>query len=139
MPQPIRQNALDHDLSARIAGTTTVSASPAAAAETVLGTLTIPSFGDLTIVSGVHLRGWAAFTVGTNGVSANMRIRRDTVAGTIIVASGAITETAANLDEVGVQGFDSAPTTGIYALTLIVASGTAITTVSALSLFGIAV
>lgn len=50
MPQPIRQNVADHDLSPRVAATKTVAASPAAAAETIIATLTIASFGDLSIV-----------------------------------------------------------------------------------------
>lgn len=138
MPQPIRQNVADHDLSPRVAATKTVAASPAAAAETIIATLTIASFGDLSIVSGIHLEGWAAFTVGTNGVSANARIRQTDASGTIIAATGALTVTAANLVAVPVLGFDATPGVSVYVLTLTVGSGSAASTVSAVLLRALA-
>jgi hypothetical protein len=134
MPQPITQNAASIDLSERFQGTSTVAASPALAAETIIGTLTLKDFGDAAIVSGIRLIGWAAFTVGTSGTAATLRIRQTNVSGSVVVSSGAITETATNLDEITVHGFDAAPGVGVYVLTLQVTAGATASTVSALHL-----
>jgi hypothetical protein len=134
MPAPIQQNILNHDLSARIQQYKTVDASPALAAETVIATLTLADFGNISVVSGIKLEGWAAFTVGTSGVSATMRIRQTNVSGTVIVTSGALTVAAASLVSVSVNGFDAAPGITAYALTLQIGSGAAVSTVSALQL-----
>ena len=132
------QGARFIDLSARFVSSTTVVASPSAGAETVIGSVTLPS--GLSVNSGVLLFGWAAFTVGTSGVSSNLKIRQTSVSGTTIAASGAATETAANLDERNVQGFDASPADAqIYKLTLLIGSGAAASTVSALSLVAIVV
>ena len=132
------QGARFIDLSARFISSTTVVASPAAGTETVIGSVTLPS--GLSVNSGVLLFGWAAFTVGTSGVSSNLKIRQTSVSGTTIAASGAATETAANLDERNVQGFDASPADAqIYKLTLLIGSGAAASTVSALSLVAIVV
>lgn len=134
MPQPIRQTVLDHDLTARFASSTTVAASPAAGAETTIASVTIPNFGDLQVVSGIRVFGWAAFTVGTSGISATLQIKQTNSSGSAVVSSGAITETAANLDEVSVMGFDSGAGVKTYALTLTIGSGAAASTVSAVYL-----
>ena len=134
MPQPIRESVSSIDLSTRFVSTTTVGASPTDNTETVIGTLTIAGFGDLYVTSGIRLRGWAAFTVGTSGVSANLKIRQTSVSGTTVAATGAVTETAANLDELTVLGTDAAPGVKVYVLTLTIASGAAASTVSALQL-----
>ena len=127
------QGARFIDLSARFVSSTTVVASPSAGTETVIGSVTLPS--GLSVNSGVLLFGWAAFTVGTSGVSSNLKIRQTSVSGTTIAASGAATETAGNLDERNVQGFDASPADAqIYKLTLLIGSGAAASTVSALSL-----
>lgn len=132
------QGARFIDLSARFISSTTVVASPSAGTETVIGSVTLPS--GLSVNSGVLLFGWAAFTVGTSGVSSNLKIRQTSVSGTTIAASGAATETAANLDERNVQGFDASPADAqIYKLTLLIGSGAAASTVSALSLVAIVV
>ena len=136
MPVPIRQSGTDHDLSSRFLSTTTVAGSPAAAAETVIATLTNASFGDLSIVSGVRLRGWCAFTVGTSGVSARLRIKETGTSGATVADTGLTTVTAANLLEMSINGFDAAPGVGVYVLTLIIGSGAAVSTVSAVSLAG---
>src|SRR5437660_3417768 len=107
MPVPIQQSLTNHDLSTRFQGTSTVGASPTAAAETIIGTLTLANFGDIAVVGGIRLQGFAAFTVGTNGVSAVLRIRQTNVTGSVVVSSGAVTETAANLDELSVLGADA--------------------------------
>lgn len=134
MPQPLRRSIVDTDLSPRFQVYKTVDASPALAAETVIATLTLANFGDLSVVSGVQLSGWAAFTVGTSGTSVTMRIRQTNVSGTVVATTGALTGgvAAAALMAQDVEGFDLAPGIGVYALTLQVAAGSAASTVSAL-------
>lgn len=138
-PQPIRSSAQTLDLSARFQQSVTVAASPADATETVIASLTLSGFNDLAVVSGIQLVGWAALTVGANGVSANLRIRRTDVNGTVVAATGATTVTAANLVARDVMGNDAAPGVGVYVLTLTVGSATAASTVSACSLRAIIV
>ena len=139
MPEPIKQSVIFTDLSGRFQSTQTVAASPALAAETIIGTLNIAGFGDTSVVSGIQFDGWAAFTVGTSGVSATLRIRQTNVSGTVVATTGALTVTAASLVQVNVQGFDATPGVGVYVLTLQIGSGAAASTVSALSLQGIVV
>lgn len=134
MPEPIKMNSVFVDLTTRFQSTQTVGASPSAGSETIIGTLTLASFNDIQVVTGIRLHGWAAFTVGTSGVSANLRIRQTDVNGTVVVASGATTATAANLETVSVAGLDATPGVGVYVLTLTVGSGAAASTVSALHL-----
>lgn len=132
MPQPITQSVSSIDLSTRFQSYKTVDASPSAGTETIIATLTLAGFGDLAVMSGIRIRGWAAFTVGTSGVSANLRIRQTNVSGTVVAATGATTVTAGNLYETSVNGFDATPGVGTYVLTLTVGSGAAASTVSAL-------
>jgi hypothetical protein len=135
---PITAGAKGLDLSGRVVHSATVVASPAAAAETTICTVTIPD--DIAIMLGVVLIGYAAFTVGTNGVSANLKLRQTNTSGTTIKASGAVTETAANLDGRSIAGVDTAGTAGaVYVLTLTVGSGSAASTVSAVSLIALAI
>ena len=139
MPEPIKQSVIFTDLSGRFQSTQAVAASPALAAETIIGTLNIAGFGDTAVVSGIQFDGWAAFTVGTSGVSATLRIRQTNVSGAVVATTGALTVTAASLVQTNVQGFDAAPGVGAYVLTLQIGSGAAASTVSALSLQGIVV
>ena len=134
MPQPITEASSRIDLSQRFQVTTTVGASPAAGSETIIGTLTITDFGNLAVTSGILLRGWCSVTIGTSGVSHNLRIRQTNVSGTVIAATGALTATAGNLYAPDVVGFDSGAGVGTYVLTLTVGSGAAASTVSALAL-----
>ena len=138
MPQPIRDNVLFTDLSARFQSTQTVGASPSAGSETIIATLTLAGFNDVSLVSGIRLEGWAAFTVGTNGVSANLKIRQTNVSGTTIVSTGAVTGgiSATNLVTLDVNGSDATPGVGVYVLTLTVTGGAAASTVSAVQLLG---
>jgi hypothetical protein len=133
MPVPIGENAAGIDLSARAAATTTVVGSPALAAETIVAQLNLGT--DLTIESGIMLRGFMAFTVGTSGTAVTLRIRRTNVAGTVVATSGALTGgiAAAGVVAETILGFDTgAAVTGqIYCLTLQVTSGAAASTVSA--------
>jgi hypothetical protein len=132
MPVPIKESAVSIDMSPRFSGSSTVQGSPiAAAAETVIATVTLPDFGNTAIVAGVRLQGWAAFTVGTNGTAATLRIRKTDINGSVVQSTGACTVTAANLVALDVLGADAAPGVGTYVLTLQITNGSANTTVSA--------
>ncbi len=130
MPQPIRYSDIAIDLSTRHQSTQTVAGSPSGATETTIATLTLANFNDIQVVSGVRLFGWAAFTVGTNGVSVNLQIKQTSSSGSAVSASGAVTAVAATLDEITVMGFDAGAGVGVYVLTMTVASGSATSTVS---------
>lgn len=132
MPRPITVNVAGTDLQARFPSTTTVVASPAAAAETIIANLTIPNFGDTPILNGVLLQGWAAYTVGTSGTAVTFRIRQTNVTGTVVATSGALTKTAASLYADDIGGVDATPGVGVYCLTMQVTAGAAASTVSAL-------
>ena len=138
-PDPIQFSAEFLDLSPRIVASTAVVASPALAAETIVASITLPA--NIAIVSGILLVGWLAVTVGTAGVSLALQIRRTSVAGTSIVAGGATTATAAGLYTRDILGLDAGPTMPgqVYKLTLQVASASAASTVSAVTLAAIAV
>lgn len=136
MPQPIRADSINLDLSKRIQVYKTVDASPSAATETVIATLTLASFADIAVVSGIRVSGWAAFTVGTSGTAVRIRIRQTNVSGTVVADTGALTGgiAAGNLIAQDVEGFDSGAGAAAYALTLTVTAGAAASTVSALVL-----
>lgn len=133
----MRLSAVGVDLSKRYFRTGTVVASPAAAAETIVGSLTIDD--DVAIQKGVALFGWCALTVGASGTAVNMRIRKTDVAGSVVAASGGTTVTAADLIERGLLGFDTSPVLPgqVYVVTLIVNSGAAASTVSAVELHAV--
>lgn len=127
------------DIGSRFPFTTTIVASPALAAETTIATMTITTNASLR--TGIAVFGWAAFTVGTSGTAVILRVRNGSLTGTVVVSSGALTAVAANLDEAGVQGFDTAAVlpNQTYVLTMQVTNGAAISTVSAVQLFAIAI
>jgi hypothetical protein len=135
MPDRILVSGAVVDLSRRFRSTSTVGASPAAAAETVIGTLTIAD--DLVIASGIEVEAWAAWTVGGSGTNTNLRIRQTNLAGTIIAATGGLTTAAAALFAATVQGLDAAPVlpNPVYVLTMQVTAAVATSTVSALQIF----
>lgn len=139
MPTPISFSAAGLDLSPRVFRSTAVAASPTAATETIVCTVTCT--GDIAAIAGVLLIGWAAFTVGTNGVSVQAKIRRTNASGSTIVDSGAVTAVAANLGSATVVGFDTGPTLPgqVYVVTLTVASASAGSTVSAAGLIAVVV
>lgn len=139
MPEPFHVSGAVVDLASRIFQDKTVDASPAAADETVIATLTMPD--DLAVGEGVMLFGWCTLTVGTSGTAITARLRRDSVAGTVIAASGATTATAAQLVDRTIMGFDTAPSfpNEVYVLTLQVTAGAAVSTVSAVTLLGIVI
>src|ERR1051325_8575306 len=120
MPVPIAQSITNHDLSSRFLGTSTVVASPSDATETIIASLTIPSFGDLAIVSGIRLTGFAAFTIGTSGTAGNLKIRQTDGSGTTVVATGVVNAgvwAATQLTTLNVLGFDAAPGVSKYVMT----------------------
>lgn len=136
MPQPIRYDSIGFDLSKRIQVYKTVDASPATNAETVIATLNLTSFSDISVVSGIRVSGWAAFTVGTSGTAITLKIRQTNVSGSTIATTGALTGgvSAGNLLAQDVEGFDSGAGAAAYALTLTITGGAATSTVSALLL-----
>ena len=130
---PITASATGLDLSSRHAGSVTVVGSPATSGETIVASITIPSTP--AIVSGVRLEGWCAFTAGTNGVGATLKLRQTSTSGATIATSGAMTIVATDLYGFTILGFDSAPAAGqVYKLTLTIASGSATSAVSAVYL-----
>lgn len=135
----ITQNIAHADLSRRFVASTTVVASPVDAAETIVASLTLPA--NLTIVSGIILLGFAAFTVGTNGISANLKLHHTNAAGAIVGATGPVTEVATHLDALAVLGLDLVPVlpNQTYVLTLTMGSASAGSTVSNVGLVAIAV
>lgn len=134
MAEAFRIDSVGVDLSNRIQSYQTVDASPALAAETIIATLTLSNFASMQLAKGVQLAGWAAFTVGTSGTAANLRIRQTNVTGAVKAATGATSVTAANLVETGCQGFDAGAGVSVYVLTLIITAGAAASTVSACQL-----
>jgi len=127
------------DLGARFFHTETVTGSPATSAEVVVATLNIGP--DLSFSKGVYLSAWATLTVGTDGASILTRIRRDSIAGSVIAASGATTATAAQLVDRSIAGVDESPTfpNEVYVVTMTVASASAASTVSAVCFTGVVV
>src|ERR1051326_4299470 len=110
-PIPISESGAGIDLSPRVFSSATVVASPADATETTVVSVTCP--GDIAIVSGILVMCFVAFTVGTNGVSANLKIRRTSAAGTTLTATGAVNEGATAATQLVyryAQFFDTGPT-----------------------------
>jgi hypothetical protein len=133
-PPPIQENVASVDLSQRFRGTNTVTGSPALAAETVIATLTLTDA--LQVNSNIKLWGWCAFTVGTAGVSATLKLRQTGTSGTTLATTGALTVVAANLVSFSIMGVDASPTLPgqVYVMTLTIGSGGAASTVSAVDL-----
>jgi hypothetical protein len=88
---------------------------------------------DLAVMEGVMLWAWASLTVGTDGVSILTRIRRDSLTGTAVKASGATTAVAAQLVDRSIVAFDTGAVlpNEVYVLTMAVGSASAGSTVSA--------
>jgi len=133
---PLEVTAASIDLSGRVAESKTVAASPSAATETVIATITVDT--NLAIQQAILLRGFAAFTVGTSGTAVTLKIRRTDTSGTTIATTGALTGgiTAGNLVAETILGFDTGVggTGQVYVLTLTVTNGAAASTVSAVEL-----
>lgn len=133
-PQPIQYGGAELDLSARFFQSATVVASPAGAAQTIIASLTINE--DIALMEGVLLVGYAAYTVGASGVSVQFRLRRTDTNGTVVKSSGLMTRVAGDLQADTIVGVDSgiAVLNQVYVLTMIVTSGAATSTVSAVTL-----
>lgn len=138
MTQPLRMDGQQVDLTSRIVISTTVVASPALAAETIIAQVTLPS--SFRSAESVDLSGWAAFTVGTSGTAITMRLRETNVSGTVVATTGALTGgvAAGNLVAQDVEGVD-ATSVSIYVLTLQVTAGAGASTVSAVKLRAITI
>lgn len=138
---PIEVSGQQIDLSSRVAESKTVAASPPDATETTIATITVNT--DQAIQQAILLRGFAAFTVGTNGTAVTLKIRRTNTSGTTIASTGALTGgiAAAALVAETVLGFDTGVggTGQVYVLTLTVTGGSAASTVSAVELDAIVV
>jgi hypothetical protein len=139
-PTPIRETAEGIDLSPRVQRSTTVAASPAAAAETTVCSVTLT--GDIAVVAGTALIAYVALTVGTNGTDVTVKLRRTDTSGTTVVSSGVLNApTAADLVSYSISGFDTGTVMPgqVYVLTVTVANGSAPSTVSAASIVAIVV
>lgn len=141
MPNRIQLAGDEISLSPRIAVSTTIGGSPPAGAETVIATVNVNT--DVQRDVGVLLIANAAFTVGTSGVSARLRVRQTNISGTVVADTGATTAgiVAAALAELQAFGLDAAPAAAAtaYVLTLLVGSGSAASTVSAVFLAAVQV
>jgi hypothetical protein len=141
MARGINESADAIDLSPRFIRSAVVVASPALAAETIIAQS--PAVGDVAIIQGVRLSGWAAFTVGTTGTAVRLRLRQTNVAGTVVADTGALTAgiAAAALVSQDVEGFDAAAVAPaqVYVLTLQVTGGSAVSTVSAVMISGLVI
>jgi azurin len=139
-PVPIQQSAAALDLSPRVQKSTTVAGSPALAAETVVCSLTLT--GDISVISGTALFGFVALTVGASGTDVTVKLRQTGTSGTTVVSSGILNAPAAgDLLTFSIQGFDTATVMPgqVYVLTVTVANGAAVSTVSAASLIALVV
>ena len=137
MADPIRLNAGSVDFTDRFIENHTVSASPAGASITTVATLTWSPATNPAVTYGAFLSCAMALTVGTNGVSALLQIRRGSSAGTVIASTGAVTATAANLINLSTQGVDQVAFTPgqAWVACLTIASGSATSTVSNVALW----
>lgn len=137
-PVPIERNANSLDLTGRIAYSNAVVGSPADATETIIASLKLP--GDIAILSGVLLVCWCAFTVGTSGVSARVRIKQTNASGATKGDTGATTAVAAQLGTRTALGIDAAPAGDqVYVATLTVGSAAAASAVSAVVFAALAI
>jgi hypothetical protein len=138
MPDPISENIGRVDLTDRFIENHTVSASPAAGSITTVATLTWNPQSNPTVVNGAILEAAIALTVGTNGVSVKLDIRRTNNTGTVIATTGAVTASAASLVSLSTQGIDQVAFSPgqAWVVCLTIASGSATSTVSSVSILG---
>lgn len=126
-------------LSTALFQTAAVTGSPAAAAETIVATLALPT--NIRADQKVYLLGWMSLTVGTNGTALTVKVRQTNVAGTVVATSGAEGASAAALVSRSIIAVD---TPGLqsgftYVMTLTVTAGSAASTVSAVGLVAVVV
>lgn len=140
MPPPaIRFDGAATDLSSRYYHSVTVAASPAAASETTIATLTVS--GNVAVQKAIYLAGWCAYTVGTSGTAVTLKLRQTDTSGTTLATTGALTKTAASLYADDINGLDTAGVLPgqVYVLTMTVTNGAAASTVSAVFLQAVVV
>lgn len=116
--------------------TTGVQGSPiAAAAETVIGTLQVTTDGAAPVLA----VGLVNLTVGTSGTAVTLRIRADSLTGTVVQSSGPMTAVAANTSPFFVAALlpvgEIAART--FVLTAQVTAGAANTTINNMALFAV--
>lgn len=116
-----------------------IVASPAAAAETIVAQVTLPV--QLRADQTVLLFGMVAYIVGTSGTAGTVRLRRTSVGGTLIASTGALVVAATNPVAPIILAPDApgAVSNQVYVLTLQVTAGAAVSTVSAVALYALAV
>lgn len=138
--ETIRTGAAVLGLSQRIQQNNSVVGSPATNAITSICALTFPSFGKLTLETGVLLEGWVSFTTGTSGVTAKLDIRQTGTSGAVINTTGLVTVVATQIYALSIQGLDATPlAAGVWIMALTIGSGAAVSTVSAVQLVATAV
>src|SRR5579863_4903014 len=135
MPPPIIQSADGIDLSLRFLESHAIAASPAGGSITTICSLTVNT--DAVINKGIFVEAFAAYTVGTSGISGLLQIRQTNTTGTVIATTGALTVVAGNLVAASCQGIDTAGVIPgqVYVVCLTVGSGAATSTVSSVSLY----
>lgn len=138
MPDPITRSIGGSDLTSRFVESHAIVGSPAASTIAIACSLTWNPADAPTVVNGAFLETAVALTVGTNGVSVLLQIRRTNATGTVIATTGAVTATAASLVALSTQGIDQVAFVPgqIWVACLTIASGSASSTVSSASLFG---
>jgi hypothetical protein len=138
MPDPIISSNGGVDLTARFIESHAIVGSPAAGTIAIACSLTWSPQSNPTVVNGALLEAAVALTVGTNGVSVLLQIRRTNATGTVIATTGATTAVAATLISLSTQGIDQVAFIPgqIWVACLTIASGSASSTVSAVSMFG---
>jgi hypothetical protein len=115
---------------------TTVQGSPiAAAAETVIGTVQVTT--DASAV--VALTGMANITIGTSGTAVTLRLRADSLTGTIIATSGLVTAVAAAIQPFAIFGSPAAAEIAArtFVLTAQVQAGAANSTIGTMMLLAL--
>ena|SRR6202795_2744612 len=130
---PVQEGADSLDLGNALVSTQAVVASPAAGSETIIASLTIPVVRD---DQEVHLIGVCGFTAGTNGVTAQLKIRRTDASGSTKATGPAKTVVAASVYDAVVAAKDApgAVVNQVYVMTLTVGSGSAQSAVSMVDL-----
>lgn len=134
---PITETNRGTDQTPRFQHSVTVVASPTDNTETIIASLKLADIA--SAVSGVEVRCFAAFTIGTSGTAGNLKIRQTDASGSTICATGLVNAgvwAATQLTTLHVAGFDTAPTLPgqVYVATLTITGGAAASTVSGLYL-----
>lgn len=115
---------------------TTIQGSPiAAAAETTIGTVQVTT--DAAAV--VALMGFVTATIGTSGTAVTLRLRADSLTGTVVATTGLVTAVAAAIQPFLVVGSPAALEVAArtFVLTAQVASGAANTTIGTMMLLAL--